>query len=194
MKFGPFLRVASVALVCVLILIGVVITEGIARRGGQEVLLAMEAVDPRSILSGHYVAIDIAERLEPGQHCPPEQNEAWVALTRRGGEIYGVAGGATSRERAQLVGPLPVKATFTCQEPIEEAPGIEPFPGSIRLDLNIDRFHINQADALRIEGILRDQTFDNPTRAYAIVSVGRDGRARLKGVQIDGERLELSWL
>jgi len=53
MKFGPFLRVASVALVCVLILIGVVITEGIARRGGQEVLLAMEAVDPRSILSGH---------------------------------------------------------------------------------------------------------------------------------------------
>lgn len=194
MKFGPFLRVASVAFVCVLILIGVVINEGMARRGGQEVLLAMEAVDPRSILSGHYVAINITERLEPGEHCPHNPNEAWVALTRRSGDIYGVAGGADSRERAQLVGPLPVKASFMCQEPIEAGPGTEAFPGSIGLDLGIDRFHINQADALRIERILRDQTIDGPTRAYAIVSIGRDGRARLKGVQIAGERFELSWL
>jgi hypothetical protein len=64
----------------------------------------------------------------------------------------------------------------------------------VRLDLGVDRFHINQQDALRIERVLREQRPDQETRAFAIISVGRDGRARLKGLRIDGERFELSWL
>jgi hypothetical protein len=62
------------------------------------------------------------------------------------------------------------------------------------MHLGIERFHINQADAVRIERILRERVPGGEPRAYAIVSVGRDGRARLKGLMVDGERLELSWL
>ena len=42
--------------------------------------------------------------------------------------------------------------------------------------------------------MLREQRPGEETRAYAIVSIARDGQARLKGLMVDGERLELSWL
>jgi len=67
-------------------------------------------------------------------------------------------------------------------------------PGVVTLYLGIDRFHVNQTDALRIERVLREQNVDEAARALAIVSIGRDGRARLKGLMVDGERLELTWL
>jgi hypothetical protein len=35
---------------------------------------------------------------------------------------------------------------------------------------------------------------EGPRRVLAILSIGTDGRARLKGLQVDGRRLELSWL
>ena len=47
---------------------------------------------------------------------------------------------------------------------------------------------------LRIEAILREQNAGDEARVYAFVSIGRDGRARLKGLMVDGERLELNWL
>ncbi len=192
MKINAASRIMIVAGVCALSLIGVVVSEGAARRGGQEALLPMEAVDPRSLLSGHYVQLGLTQRLEPGQTCPAGGDQGWIAL-RRQGETYLAVGGAASREQAQLLG-LPVKGGFDCAEPTPAADGGEAFPGWLTLRIGVDRFHINQADALRIERVLREQTIDEATRAYAIVSIGRDGRARLEGLRIDGERLELNWL
>lgn len=189
MKLTAAPRILIVAGLCVATLIGLVVNEGFARQGGREVLLPMEAVDPRSLLSGHYVLINLTERLEPGQTCPTGGDLEWVAL-RRSGDVYAAAGGAESREQAQLIG-LPVKGQFTCFEPGE---GADATPGALTLALGIDRFHINQTEALRIEAVLREQTINDETRAFAIVSIGRDGRGRLVGLIIDGERLELNWL
>jgi hypothetical protein len=192
MKLNAAPRILLVAGLCAAALIGLVISEGAARQGGQEVLLPMEAVDPRSLLQGHYVQLGLTQRLDVPDTCPEAGEWEWVAL-RQDGERYVAAGGAHSREQAQLVG-LPVKGTFVCQAPIPAADGVEASPGSLTLFLGVDRFHINQADAMRIERVLREQTVDQQTRALAIVSIGRDGRARLKGLMVDGERLELSWL
>lgn len=193
MKIGPVPRIMAVAGVCVAALVGLVVSEGMARQSGQEILLPMEAVDPRALLSGHYVQVGLSQRLEPGDRCPRAVDGDWVAL-RPEGEIHTVVSGAASREEAQLAGPLPVKGAFVCSPPVEavgESPGA---PGWVSLDLGIDRFHINQRDAERIDRVLRQQQPGAQTRAFAIVSVGRDGRARLKGLRIDDERLELSWL
>lgn len=190
MKLSAAPRILLVAALCAAALIGLVISEGAARQSGQEILLPMEAVDPRSVLSGHYVQLSLTQRLEPSAQCPAQGDWDWVAL-REDGERYVAAGGATSREEAQLVG-LPVKGTLTCSAPASD--GGETLPGWLTLHLGVDRFHVNQADAMRIENVLRTQNTDQLTRAFAIVSVGRDGRARLKGLMIDGERLELSWL
>lgn len=192
MKVNAAPRILIVAGLCAAALIGLVVSEGFARQGGQEVLLPMEAVDPRSLLSGHYVFLNLAQRLEPNETCPTGGELEWVAL-RQSGDIYVAAGGAESREQAQLLG-LPVKGQFACVEPTPASPGIEGAPGSVTLHLGIDRFHINQQEALSIEQVLREQSLTEPTRAFAIVSVGRDGRGRLVGLLIDGERLELTWL
>lgn len=192
MKLNAAPRILLVAAVCVLSLIGLVVSEGAARQGGQEVLLPMEAIDPRSLLSGHYIQLGLAQRLEPGATCPTGGEQEWIAL-RAQGEVHVAAGGASSREQAQLLG-LPVKGQFTCREPMPAADGASGAPGAIFLDLGFDRFHINQTDALRIERVLREQQVNEETRAFAIVSIGRDGRGRLKGLIVDGERLELNWL
>lgn len=68
------------------------------------------------------------------------------------------------------------------------------FPGAVRLDIGVERFHIDQAQAQRIERIVRDQASGAEARVSAIVSIGSDGRAWLKGLLIDGARLELNWL
>lgn len=191
MKITAAPRILVVASVCVLALISLVVNEGAARQSGQEILLPMEAVDPRSLLQGHYVALNLAHRIDGV--CPPDSTDEWIALRQRG-EAHELAGAAGSREQAQLLG-LPVKGSFTCMPgvaSIDEA--VPPQPGLVTLNIGVDRFHINQADALRIESVLRDQVGDQPQRAFAIVSIGRDGRARLLGLMVDGERLDLNWL
>ena len=55
-------------------------------------------------------------------------------------------------------------------------------------DMNIDRYYANQKQALEIEDKLRDGD-----EILLIVSIGKDGTPRLKGLQIDGEREIMSW-
>jgi hypothetical protein len=148
----------------------------------------MEAVDPRSLLYGHYVQLRLVQRLQPGEPCPQVEDGAdWIAFYRGEDGILTFAGGSTSREGAQQIAPLPAKGSFSCSEPSGG-------PGWVELDLGFDRFYTRQSEALRIERVLREQRPGQETRAFAIVSIARDGRVRLKGLLIDGERHELSWL
>lgn len=192
MKLGAAARILIVTALSILGLIGLVVSEGLARQSGQEILLRMEAVDPRSLLSGHYVVMNLTERLDAGEQCPPGAEGEWLAFRADEGEIYALAAGAETRDAARQIAPVALRGAFTCNAPIE-SPGAEPFPGWVQLDIGVDRFHIDQTEAMRIESVLRAQTPDAAPRAYAIVSVGNDGRARLKGLMIDGERLELNW-
>jgi len=186
MRFAPAARILAVAGVCAASLVWLVINENAAREGGLEVQLRMEGVDPRSLLSGHYVALTLSERLPLGAECPATGDWRWIAL-RRNGEAYSLAGGALSRDNAQQVGPLPVRGSFVCMSPGDPA-----MQGWVTLQIGVDRFHVNQREATRIERALREATEEAP--AYAIVSIGRDGHARLKAIVVDGERLELSLL
>lgn len=194
MKVGAPVRILAVAAACAVILVGFVINEGAARANGQEVLLPVEGADPRDLLSGHYVQLAFDRRLEPGEVCPPAQNGDWAALRGRG-DIYVVVGGGGSRAEVEQVGPLPVKAHYTCTPTLpssgDEGTGAL---GRIHLNLNIERFYVSQTEEERIETALAAQRNDASRRVLAIVSVGRDGIARLKGLVIDNERLELNWL
>jgi hypothetical protein len=63
----------------------------------------------------------------------------------------------------------------------------------VELDIGITRFHAGQAEAEAMERAMRARTPGEPARDFAILSVGRDGRARLKGVEVNGRRIELDW-
>jgi hypothetical protein len=159
------------------------------------VLLAMQGVDPRALLSGHYVQIALSQTLAPTDHCPDEQmNWDWIALKPMGGGVYGVAGGAHSREQTEQIGPVSVKGRFSCSPPSPpDKDNPQGLSGSVRIELGIDRFYINQHEAERIDQLVRARA-GAQAQVLAIVSIGGDGQARLKGLQVEGRRLELTWL
>lgn len=202
----PYLRILIVAALCIAGLIGLVVNESRARDSGTEILLAMEAVDPRTLLSGHYVIISLRESLGAEEPCPPSAREApwesplsappyerlWLALAPHA-DVHRVVGSALTREQALQVAPLAVRGRFTCTTAAAASDGFPGAPGWVMLDLGIDRFYANQAEAERIDRVLRAQPPGSEARVYAIVSIGDDGRARLRGLMVDGERLELGW-
>lgn len=202
---APF-RILIVAALGLVTLIGMVVREGAAREAGTEVMLPMEPVDPRALLSGHYVAITLSETLPEGERCPSGLDadhawqwdhsgarEEWIALGPAGDHHRAIASFDT-RPSATDAGTLLVRGNASCTEP-EQFAGVDGAitqPSVIRAGLGIERFYINQTDALRIEAIMRDGATPE-TRVYAIASIGEDGRARLKGLLVDGERLNLDW-
>jgi hypothetical protein len=201
-------RILIVAALAIAGLIALVVRENAARASGTEILMAMEAVDPRALLAGHYVVIQLQERLPEGEPCPAGIDEyvdfgpdrSWVALAERDGTHHAVAV-KMSREEAAAHAPLVAKGGANCfmqtrwvEPPPVDATGAEPAPeppqqAVVSANLGVERFYIGQAEAERIERVLRDQE-PGEGRAFAIISIGADGVARLKGLVIDGERIE----
>lgn len=194
-------RIIAVAVLCVLALVGLVVREGMARAAGAEVTLPMDTVDPRSLLSGHYVTIDLREAVPPDLPCPPDNPEArWIGLSPNGrtaatgARLYSMTSSAPTRDDANLIPEsVMVKGAFTCNPPTPaqgDAPGI---PGALWLNLGVSRFYVSQADAERIGRVLMEQR-NGETRVFAVLSVGGDGQARVKALIVDNERFELGWL
>lgn len=186
------LRIAAAAAVLVLLLVGVVLRENAARAAGREVLLPMEAVDPRDLLTGHYVALRLSQQLALGQSCPRERTSfeegGWIGLKPTGGH-YRFVGVGASRQAALAGGAqLAVRGGVHCSR---TAFG-DAEADVVTLDIGVDRFHADQDEALAIEKALR-QRRQGEAPAFAVVSVGDDGRARLKGVIVDGKRTDLTW-
>lgn len=204
---GVPVRILAAALVLALGLVGLVIREGVARAQGTEVRLEMAGYDPRSLLSGHYVQFQLRSDQPPGTPCPPGSNDFagdldWVALSRRG-DRHVPTGAAHSRAAAARLGDLAVRGRLACVGPdpsgggrptVVAVPIVPRSEGetSISADLGLDRAHFDQRQAEALELVLRAAGEDAPP-AYAVVSIGRDGRARLKGLVVGGQRADLDW-
>lgn len=188
---GLPVRILAAASVLALGLVGLVVREGMARDGGQEVVLPITGYDPRELLTGHYVRFQFRSEYPPGAPCPPGQGgylrrgNAWVALTRRG-DHHEATGAALSRAGALKLGEIAVRGDLDCL-----ARGA-PETTWVILRLGPERLHADQEQAEAIQKIMLT-TRDGPATGYAVVSVGADGKARLKGVSAGGRRVELDW-
>lgn len=195
---SPPIRIMAAAILLVLALIGLVVREGAARAAGQEVVLDATGYDPRSLLSGHYVVFQLRTDLPPGSPCPPgidETHKTWVAL-RQQGTHYVPSGAADSRAEALKLGEVAVKGTASCSRWLLDqlVPGEHPEPTQVSLILGVDRVHTDQAQAEAIQAALQRVREPGQAKAYAIVSVGSDGKPRMKGLIIGGRRIDLDWL
>lgn len=186
------LRIMGAALVLIALLIGLVLRENQARDAGREVRLPMEAVDPRELLTGHYVALRLTQLQAPGQACPPGSEAVmvkpgWIALTPgpTGDRVTGVG---PDRASAAKLGPVQLRGKVNCwggsREPTDRA--------RLDLDIGVRRFHADQAQSEGFDKALSNRKVGEAT-AWAVVSVGEDGKARLKGVIIGGRRADLNW-
>lgn len=169
-------------------LVGLVVRETASRDEGREVVLTLQGVDPRELLSGHSVIFQLVEPLNPGEMCPvtlmdPRAGKGWVALSPKG-DHWQATGRAADRATAARLGELTVRGQASCS-PDD--------PHQTTLEIGVTRFHASQADAERISAAIARWRPGEPVPAYALVSIGRDGRARLKGVRIGAERFGLDW-
>ena len=184
-------RILAASGVLTLALIGLVVREGAARAQGQEVVLAITGYDPRELLTGHYVQFQFRSEYPTGTPCPAgaggyvRRPDTWVALVRKG-DHHEATGVAPSRAAALKLGQIAVKGDVDCL-----ARGA-PETTWVILNLGLERLHADQGQAEALEKVLR-ATGDRAASGYAVVSVGADGRARLKGVTAGGQRLDLDW-
>lgn len=195
---AAWIRILAVAAVAILALVAVVVHEGLARDAGTEVVMPMQPVDPQSLLSGHYVAIDLSENLAAGQACPPGaetgiqptfdasmRRPRWVALAPAAGHTR-VAGVADTEAAARRFAPLVAHGDAYCVANVPEVTGF------VAAWLGVDRFHLDQAEAQRIADAM-SPTSDHPAPVSAILSIGADGRARMKGVTVGAQRIAPAW-
>lgn len=190
-RIGLPLRILAAAGLLAAGLVGLVVREGLARERGQEVVLPITGYDPRELLTGHYVRFQFRSEYPTGTPCPPggggysRRREAWVALTRKG-DHHEAAGAALSRAQALKLGEIAVKGDIDCLA------RTAPETTWVILNLGVDRLHADQEQAEAIQKVML-ATRDGPATGYAVVSVGADGRARLKGVAAGGRRVDLDW-
>ena len=191
MRIGFPVRIMAAAAALALGLVGLVVSEGLARDQGREVVVEITGYDPRELLTGHYVRFQIRSEYPPGTKCPPGSGgfspraDAWVAL-RRQGDRYAAAGVALSREAAAILGEVVVRGDVDCLE--RSAPDNT----WVIMNLGVDQFHTDQRDAEAMEKALR-ATSEGPVASRAVIAVGRDGKARMKGLIVGGRRADLSW-
>lgn len=184
-------RIWAAAVLLVLLLGGLVIRETRARAAGVEVRLPMEAVDPRALLTGQYVSLQLTQALEPGKPCPPgavgANSPGWIALTPSPSGDR-VSGFAPTRAQAARLGPVTLKGKLFCWS----SRAGEDRPGGVTLDIGVRRFHADQRQAQALDKALQERRTGEAS-AFAVVSVGGDGTPRLKGVIVNGRRTDLSW-
>lgn len=206
MTFTLAQRLLAAGALCLAALIFLVVSEARARAAGTEIILRMQPVDPRALLTGHYIQLSFAEPLDRGEACPPlvaddlstrtrAPNETrWLAL-KPDGDLHALAGEYLTKEAALAHAPVVARGSARCDSVFMPLPGATDGAGEERvtivLELPVDRFHADQDEAEALEKILRDRAF--PGRLAAILSVTPDGAVRTKGIMIDDRRVELSW-
>lgn len=191
-------RIVAAALVLALGLVGLVVREGAARAGGQEVRLAITGYDPRSLLTGHYVQFRLQDTLPQEQVCRVVgaevrgRPETWFAV-RREGDGHRIVAVAPSRAAALKLGEVAVRGSAQCYGMVARRPGQPPRVSymSVSLDVGVDRIHLEQGEAKALEAALRGE--GEPPGSRAVLSVDRAGKARLKGVVVGNRRADLDW-
>ncbi|MCE3289569.1 MAG: hypothetical protein K0R83_1581 [Caulobacter sp.] len=187
-RLRPWLIVGAAVLLAGA-LVWLILSEHRARAEGTAVRFALEGVDPRSLLSGHYVDLQLRETRD-GKFCDRLPQELgrdawrWIAIRQEGGRGVVVAETA-SRGAALKLAPLAVQGQVGCWQGGENG-------STVSLNIGIDRFHASQKEAQAIETALRGTTSEPPA-AFALVSIGKDGRARLLGIEVEGRRIMLDW-
>jgi uncharacterized membrane-anchored protein len=195
-----FLRLIVILAAMLAFLIAMMVTHAQHRANGQEIILDMEPVDPRDMLLGYYSRLttnvhqlDMADIEGPkldwqsGDRIfvglQPVEDGSWQAVSALR-EHPGTGVYLQGRVRSAFT--LYDWQTADGQPGNRFASGSERIPGTerdgLRLVYNLEAYYA-EADAARELDDLRD---DNQLRL--IVSLADDGRAVIKGLEINGER------
>lgn len=197
-------RIALVALVQTIILVGMVAMRSAPYVSGTEVLLRTEPVDPRGLMRGYYVQLgydisrldvtaDVAEYAFPGTIIFVELSEGadgyWQA-----GSVYldredAPEGMLTIRGEVRSVSRDWRETPEAVTEPADSRPAAEEQSqmtgagGTLSVTYGIERYYADRALAQELEGMQREQ------RISVAVGIAPSGAAGIRALLIDGERI-----
>ena len=175
-----------------ILIAGAILTAGVVKavsehivevNDGQEITLAAEGFDPRSLLSGHYAQVQYEiSRFE----LPEEKDEGvlsdydrwtplWVEIVK-GTEGWSV-------KQVQAASPAAASDDGVWVRARSRGRSV------IRLQYGIERIYAQQAEAEALEDLLRS----NEDVVEVIASLGTDNRLRLKGLVVNGQRKDFTW-
>lgn len=172
------IRLLLIAAAMTALLAVMVVRHATARAGGTEIRLAMEPVDPRDLLLGHYV-----ELVTPLQRLETAQLEGGTEHTfARGDRIWvGLETDADGSSRPVSVHPSPRSGAYI-EGRVRVAGHVRDKPGQwLTVHYNIERYFASPEAALELEALR------NESRLRLIVSLGGSGSAVIRGLEIDGE-------
>ncbi len=179
-------RIILLLIVKLGLLAAMLISYAIAMAGGTEIVIRAEPVDPRSLLRGHYVRLGYGiETLDTdllGTECYDYQDAVFVTLAPASDYDWRpVAVSGAMPEDGFENGRVTLRAIvdhgFACVA--DEAPD-----RTFRVDYGLSAFFASPKMARALETRLRTEE-----GLPVILSVPKSGRALIKGVIVDGERV-----
>lgn len=168
------IRLTLVAAAMTAFLIGMVFDHATRRASGTEVILDLEPVDPRDLLAGYYVIVSTPlHLLEPdslgGDDSFATGDDIYALVEEDEEGVWQAV--SIHRERPEAGVFLHGKVQHGSET-------------MIRADYNLERFYADEETAQALE-LRRRENIDS---MRLIVSVGPDGRAIIRGLEIDGQR------
>ena len=177
-----------------------IVWEGYQRFAGHEVTMSVVGIDRFELERSRTSPLVFEDLFPPDTVCPISVGNRdralifgghWLSIVpiqvpRASGSVHtdsrwqGLRAWASGMD-AKSTGRLAVLGTASCRH---LANGI-----AIQTQIGIDRLHATEAEASAIRAALR--RVYGPPKAQAVLSIGLDGRARLMGVIVNGQRIDL---
>lgn len=182
------------------VFLGAMVTRHAAlRANGTQIIIPMEPVDPRDILLGYYVTIrtpvhELDTRALDGPDTGWRQGGVIYVTLEESSDGWRPTGAFNERPSGGVFLQGRVASAYTTSDMRQIEPDTdgeegwrtrEPIPGTERQTLsaafNLERYYTDADTARTLEDMRRDD------RLRLIVSVGNDGSAVIKGLEVDGE-------
>ncbi len=168
------LRLILAAAAMTLFLVAMITDHQVRRQAGTEVLLDLEPVDPRDLLAGYYVIISTPlHNIDPsdidGDNDFDPGDDVFVVLEPSADQNWQAVSIHQARPQEGLYVHGKVRYAHDT---------------TLRARFNIERYYADEDTAQALEARRRA----NRSSMRLIISVGDDGRALIRGLEIDGER------
>ena len=177
----------AVALMQTAALAKIVVDRQTLLKTGREIKMQVLPVDPRDIMRGDYVTLGYGltpMTLTEAQIDGPlgsiaRNSPAFVTLHQGSENTWTVGKVSATYPNAVSAGDVVLRGRVS-----QRWDGGTPGTVHLNVDFGIEKFFVPEGTGKPIEQQVRDK------KTLALVSVGPDGEAALKGLIIDGERLE----
>jgi len=150
---------------------------------GREVVLEVIPVDPRSLFRGDYVILgyDISRVELPAGAPRPKRNAPYYVTLKKGeGTLWTVAGAGAEHPRSVAADEVVLKGKV---DYVSDAADRADARSVVGVNYGIESFFVPEGTGRDLERMVGDK------KISAIIAVGEDGTAAIKGLLSEGQRV-----